>query len=384
MSESIHFDALLERRNTDSIKWNLYPPDVLPLWVADMDFRSPDCVINRLSDRIQHGIFGYGTPSEKLIGLIIGRLWEKYHWRITSEMIVFIPGVVTGLNLFCQAFRANSEKVVVQTPVYPPIFQAPANAGLSVVYSHLVQTSSGRYEMDLDDLESKFADGIKTFILCNPHNPVGRVFTKAELQRVADLCNQYGVTVCSDEIHGDLVFDGHTHIPLATLNPDIEQRTITYLAPSKTFNIAGLECAYAVIPNKELRTQYISARKGIVPYVNILGYTAAEAAYEGGQEWLVALLDYLASNRDFLQKFITANIPEIKVYPAEGTYLAWLDCRELGMDNPYKFFLDTCKVGLNAGIDFCEGGEGFVRLNFGCPLATLKEALERIHRGLRL
>jgi cystathionine beta-lyase len=238
--------------------------------------------------------------------------------------------------------------------------------------------------MDLDDLESKFADGIKTFILCNPHNPVGRVFTKAELQRVADLCNQYGVTVCSDEIHGDLVFDGHTHIPLATLNPDIEQRTITYLAPSKTFNIAGLECAYAVIPNKELRTQYISARKGIVPYVNILGYTAAEAAYEGGQEWLVALLDYLASNRDFLQKFITANIPEIKVYPAEGTYLAWLDCRELGMDNPYKFFLDTCKVGLNAGIDFCEGGEGFVRLNFGCPLATLKEALERIHRGLRL
>lgn len=383
MIKTNDFDSVIDRRNSDSIKWSLYAADVLPLWVADMDFKSPPCVIERLTRRIEHGVFGYGIPSEKLVNLIIDRLWEKYRWRITPEMIVFIPGVVTGLNLFCQAFRKLSDSVVVQTPVYPPIFQAPGNAGLSVVYSHLIRRQIGYYEIDFDDLEAKFASGIRTMIFCNPHNPVGRVFTRQELDRLAQLCIQYDVTVCSDEIHGDLIFDGHSHIPLASLNPEIAQQVITYLAPSKTFNIAGLECAYAVIPNAELRNQLTLTRKGIVPYVNILGYTAAEAAYEGGEPWLTELLGYLQDNRDYLQHFIQTHLPEIRVYPAEGTYLAWLDCRELKVDNPQHFFLEHAKVGLNNGIDFCEGGEGYVRLNFGCPLETLKEALERIQSSLR-
>ncbi len=382
MTTTMDFDRYIERRGTDSIKWNLYSEDVLPLWVADMDFVSPPAVLERLTDRINHGVFGYGTASKELVQLIIERLWNRYHWKVSPEAIVFIPGVVTGLNLFCQAFRAHSDRIVLQTPVYPPIHQAPGNAGATAVFSPLTLTSSGRYEINFDHLTEQFKSGAKTFLLCNPHNPVGRVFTRDELTRLAELCVQYDVIVCSDEIHGDLIFDDRTHIPIAALSPEIESRTVTYMAPSKTYNIAGLECAYAIIPNPELRQQLICARKGIVPYVNILGLSAAEAAYTGGDAWLADLLGYLKQNRDLLQQFFQENLPEIKVYPAEGTYLAWLDCRALNLPEPQKFFLENCKVGLNNGLDFCEGGEGFVRLNFGCPASTLQQALERIKAGL--
>ncbi len=382
MDKTFDFDQYVERRGTDSIKWSLYPDDVLPLWVADMDFVSPPSVIASLKDRINHGVFGYGTSSETILQLIIKRLWERYAWEVAPDSIVFLPGVVTGLNLFCQAFRSHSDRIVLQTPVYPPIHLAPGNAGAQAVYSPLIKTNSGRYEIDFDDLATHFSSGAKTFLLCNPHNPVGRVFTREELAKIADLCIQHDIVLCSDEIHGDLVFEGNTHIPIASLNADIASRTVTYMAPSKTFNIAGLECAFAIIPNADLRQQLIAARKGIVPHVNILGLTAAEAAYTGGDPWLIELLAYLQKNRDYLQDYIQSNLPDIRVYPAEGTYLAWLDCHELNLTDPQKFFLENCKVGLNNGIDFCKGGEGFVRLNFGCPASTLHDALERIRVGL--
>ncbi len=382
MTNTFDFDRYIERRGTDSVKWSLYPADVLPLWVADMDFVSPPLVIEALKDRINHGVFGYGTSSETILQLVIKHLWDSFSWNVAPESIVFLPGVVTGLNLFCQAFRGHSDRIVLQTPVYPPIHLAPGNAGAQAVFSPLIKTDTGRYEIDFDDLAKQFKSGAKTFLLCNPHNPVGRVFTREELTRVADLCIQNDIILCSDEIHGDLIFENHTHIPIASLNSDIANRTITYMAPSKTFNIAGLECAFAIVPNPDLRQQLINARKGIVPYVNILGLTAAEAAYAGGGPWLAELLVYLQKNRDYLQDYIESNIPEIIVYPAEGTYLAWLDCHGLGLSDPQKFFLEKCKVGLNDGKDFCQGGEGFVRLNFGCPTGTLKEALDRIRIGL--
>ena len=389
------FDEVIDRRASESYKWREYPEDVLPLFVADMDFRSPEAVARALRAYIEAGVFGYprGLHTHDrarlhgLAGVVVDRLAQRYNWRIAVDDVVLIPGVVAGLNIACHSFAESSDlserSVLVQPPVYPPILAAPSNAGLKRVESTLLSENDGSYSIDWDSFRSGAARNTALFILCNPHNPVGRVFRRQELEQMAEICLSAKVAICADEIHSDLLFQGHEHIPIASLDPEIAQHAITLIAPSKTFNLAGLQCAFAIISNPELRRQFNSARKGLVPWVNAMGLVGAEAAYRDGQPWLDELLPYLQANRDFLEDFVKCELPGMKMTKPEGTYLAWLDCRELNLDNPYEFFLKNARVALNDGRTFGTGGTGFVRLNFGCPRSILKEALRRMKLSLQ-
>ncbi|MEA3340636.1 MAG: PatB family C-S lyase, partial [Chloroflexota bacterium] len=333
---------------------------------------------------VAHGIFGYGIPPDGLRELIQERLARLYGWRIETGDVFFIPGVVTGFNQVCQAVGAPGDEIVVETPVYYPMLDAPRNAGRTLKAAPLVEGPE-RYERDLKAFEQAITERTSLFLLCNPHNPVGRVFERTELERLAEICLRHDVVICSDEIHCDLVFQGYPHTPIASLSPEVAAQTITLFAPSKTYNVAGLSCSVGVVQNPELRAKLEAAGAGLIPHVNVLGYTAALAAYRDGQEWLDALLVYLEANRDYLLEYIAAHIPAIECQRPEGTYLAWLDCREAGIPgNPHEFFLERARVALNDGAVFGEGGEGFVRLNFGCPRATLTEALERMREALDL
>ena len=381
---SYTFDTLIERRQTDSIKWRHYDPDVLPMWVADMDFRSPEPVIQALRDRVEHGVFGYADESAELRQVLVERLADRYHWQVKPDDILLMPGVVNGFNQACHALGSPGDDVLVQTPVYGPILKGPDYAGLNRVESSLVRKENGWYGIDFEAFEKAITPETRLFILCNPHNPVGRVFTPEELSRMGEICLRHGVTLCSDEIHCDLVFNGHPHTPIATLSPELARQTITLMAPSKTYNIAGLDCSFAVIQDAELRQRFSQAGKGLVKGVNLLGMTAALAAYRGGQDWLDELLVYLQANRDFLVDFVKNNLPGITMSVPEGTYLAWLDCQALELDQtPSDFFMARARVAMNDGKWFGPGGEGFVRLNFGCPRSQLAEALERMARALK-
>ncbi|MCR4406738.1 MAG: PatB family C-S lyase [Anaerolineae bacterium] len=379
-----NFDQLIDRRHSDSEKWHYYGDDVLPLWVADMDFMSPEPVIHALRQRVEHGVFGYGMEPPELREVIVDRLRGLYGWQVSAEALIFLPGVVSGFNLACRAVASPGEGVLVQTPVYPPILKAPVNAGLIRDEMELTRQADGRYVVDYDVFEQTITDRTRIFILCNPHNPVGRVFRRDELERMAEICLRHHVVICSDEIHCDLVFQGSRHLPIAALAPEIAKRTITLMAPSKTYNIAGLNCAVAIVENDELRTRLLAVRAGLVGGVNIMGYTAALAAYRDGQPWLEEVLRYLEDNRDFLLRYVGEHLPGISMSKPEGTYLGWLDCRRAGIPgNPHEFFLREARVALNDGADFGQGGEGFVRLNFGCPRSTLVEALDRMKAALR-
>ena len=377
------FDRLIDRRETDSVKWRQYGDGVLPMWVADMDFRSPEPVIQALAERVAHGVFGYGIEPEELRALLVERLERLYGWRVTPEAIVFLPGVVIGFRLACRAVAAPGDGVLVQTPVYPPILQAWRDTGLSRREMELTREADGHYSIDLEAFERAIDARTRIFILCNPHNPVGRVFREDELTRMAEICLRHGVTICSDEIHGDLIYAGYRHRPIASLAPEIAEHTVTLMAPSKTFNIAGLHCAFAVVPNPALRERLCAAQAGLVGHPNILDYTAAMAAYRHGQDWLDAVLAYLKGNRDAVVEYVRTRLPGIGVGVPEGTYLAWLDCRAAGIPgSPQKFFLERARVAMNEGAEFGSGGEGFVRLNFGCPRSLLIEALERMEAAL--
>jgi len=377
------FDRIPERRGSDSEKWSRYPPDVLPMWVADMDFRSPEPVIQALRERVEHGIFGYGTEPRALREVLVERLWRLYRWRVAPEALVFVPGVVTGFNLACQALTQPGEGVLVQTPVYPPILDAPGHAQCTRDEMQLSQGPDGRYTVDMDLFARTITPRTRAFILCNPHNPVGRVFTQEELAAMAEECLRHRIVIISDEIHSDLVYRGARHTPIATLAPEVEAQTITLMAPSKTYNIPGLQCSVAVIPNPTLRKRFAEARDGLVPEPNILGYVAALAAYRDGDAWLEAVLQYLERNRDLVCEFVARELPGVRTAKPEGTYLAWLDCRGAGIPgNPHQFFLREAKVALNDGADFGRGGEGFVRLNFGCPRPLLLEGLGRLKAAL--
>jgi cysteine-S-conjugate beta-lyase len=377
-----NFDTCPVRQGTESEKWGKYPADVLPLWVADMDFISPEPVRQALLERVSQGIFGYGRDLPELRELIVARLAERCAWQIQHEDIVFMPGAVRGFNLACHALAAPGGGVLAQTPIYPPALAAPQNAGMNLQTTELRQGLDGVYAIDWDSFDAALTPETRLFILCNPHNPVGRVFRREELLRMAESCLRRGVTICSDEVHADLLYSGQVHTPIAALDPEIARNTITLMAPSKTFNIAGLDCSYAIIQNPELRQRYCQAARGLVSGVNILGWTAAIAAYREGQEWLTQALAYLEANRDFLYGFVQRELAGIKMTKPEGTYLAWLDCRETGLDDPYQFFLQNARVALNDGQTFGQGGRGFVRLNFACSRATLEEALGRVKMAL--
>jgi cystathionine beta-lyase len=377
------FDQTTNRRGSDSIKWRYYGQDVLPLWVADMDFESSEPVIQALHQRVEHGVFGYCMEPPELRSVFVERLRYLYDWQVSAESLVFLPGVVTGFNLATRAVTSAGDGVLVQTPVYYPILYAPGNAACTLDEMELTHVGDGRYEIDFDAFEAAITKRTRIFILCNPHNPVGRVFRPQELERMAEVCLSHDIVICSDEIHSDLVFEGRCHTPIASLDPSIARHTITLMAPSKTYNIAGLHASVAIIPDKELREQFQAAGAGLVPRLTTLAYTAALAAYRDSQPWLDQVLRYLQANRDFLCQYVDEHLAGITMSKPEGTYLAWLDCRQAGFpDNPHKFFLQEAKVALNDGATFGRGGEGFVRLNFGCPRSTLAEALERMRKSL--
>lgn len=384
---AIDFAQVIPRVNTDSIKWQKYGTEVLPLWVADMDFQSPPAVLAALQQRVAHGVFGYGGAQTQLSEEICARLTRLYHWSVTPEDILFLPGLVSGLNVVCRAIGQPGDEVLVQTPVYPPFLSAPGNQARQLKTIPLVATHSSantlHYELDLTAFAAAFSPQSALFLLCQPHNPVGRLFSRDELMQLAEQCLQHNTVICSDEIHCDLLLDGRQHIPMACLGPEIAQRCITLMAPSKTFNIAGLGCSFAVVQNPELRRQMQQAMAGILPEINLLGLTAALAAYQHGETWLQALLSYLAQNRDFVVEFVQQQLPGIKVTVPEATYLSWLDCRDVLADtaNPQQFLLQQAKVALNDGASFGPGGAGFVRLNFGCSHVILEQALQRIQQA---
>lgn len=384
------FDTLPERRDTDSFKWRTYASDVLPMWVADMDFKSPPTVMEALHGFVERGVFGYPRalhhePGEgrEMAELISARLAERYGWQVSCQEIVFFPGVVTGLILACHAIAAPDGAVLVQTPVYPPILQAPLNAGVQRHEMQLTRNADGAYRVDLDRFRAAMVGNTRLFILCNPHNPVGRVYARDELEGMAQVCLENGAIICSDEVHSDLLYRGQAHLPIAMLDPEIARRTITLMAPSKSFNLAGLQFSFAIIPDEQLRNSFRRVAQRMSPWVNAAGWVAAEAAYRFGQPWLDELLVYLEGNRDELVDFVARELPGFSLAAPQGTYLAWLDCRGAGLgETPAQFFLEKGRVALNEGKTFGAGGEGFVRLNFGCPRAMLMDALHRMRATL--
>lgn len=368
-----------DRTNSDSLKWGLYGDDVLPLWVADMDFTSPPEVIAALQERVAHGVFGYARESQELKEAITARMETLYHWHIAPDDIILLPGVVAGFNLVAQAVTQPGESILMQPPVYPPFFKAPKYAGARAVFNSIGKTEQGEYRVNLEDFSAAVEEDTRLFMLCNPHNPIGRVFSREELLGMADICLRRGVVICSDEIHSDLVYTGYQHIPIASLDPEIAASTVTLLAPSKTYNIAGLECSALICTNPELKKRLQHARRGLLGSVNLMGATAGVAAYRHGGAWLREVLNTLEANRDYLMGFLSAKIPQIKMTKPEATYLAWLDCGALGLaGSPAKYFLEHARVALNEGEEFGEPGKGFVRLNFGCSRETLQAALERM------
>ena len=383
------FDHIPDRRLTDSMKWSKYEPDVLPLWVADMDYPVAVPILQALRNRIEHGIHGYPdthsqlNPYPELRQVLVDRMQRLYNWQVAPDELVFLPGVIVGLNLTCHALAEEGGNVLVLTPVYPPFLLTAANAGMQRKDALLCRDSDGHYEIDWEAFEAGLITQTRVFILCNPHNPVGRVFRKDELERMAEICLRKGVVICSDEIHCDLLFKGQRHIPIASLDHEIARNTVTLMAATKTFNIAGLQCSFAIIQNQELRKKVELSTKGLVMWVNLIGLNAALAAYRDGQEWLDQVLVYMEDNRNFLFNYVQEHLPQVQMAMPEGTYLAWLDCRNAGIQgNPHEFFLKEARVAFNDGVTFGKGGEGFVRLNFGCSREVLTQALERIRSAL--
>jgi cystathionine beta-lyase len=376
------FDQIIERRGTDSVKWGIDPTDVIPMWVADMDFRSADPIIEALRERAGHGVFGYSRPSRALAATIQERLKRLYDWAVEEPEIVFLPGIVTGLNVAFQAFANPGDAILAQPPVYFHFLRDPVRHGRMLQDPPLEQVGD-TYEIDFERFERAITKETRVFVLCNPHNPVGRVFTRSELERLAEICLRHDLIMCSDEIHCDLVYPPHHHIPFATISPEVEDRTVTLMSPSKTYNIAGLECGYAVIKNHELRRRWRDASFGIVPGVNIMGHVAALSGLRDSQDWLDQVLAYLQANRDLLNSYLREKMPAIRMCKVEATYLAWLDCRRTGIiKNPSEFFLQKARVALSNGEDFGQGGYGFVRLNFACPEKRLVQALEMMRFAL--
>jgi cysteine-S-conjugate beta-lyase len=377
------FDTVVQRRGTDSNKWHKYGPDVLPLWVADMDFVSPPPVIAALRERVEHGVFGYlreGAP--ELVDVFTERCRKRYGWEVPADAVVLMPGVNPANNVAARTVCEPGDGIVIQAPTYPPLQRVPVNAGLPVQYCAVVPGGT-RWEVDFEAFERAITPTTKAFLLCNPHNPVGRVYTRAELERFAEICLRHGLAIIADEIHCDLVYAGHEHVPMASLAPEVAARTITMMAPSKTFNQAGLKASIGIVSDAALRERFQNARKDMVQATaNVLGYTAMVAAYRDGGPWHEALLRYLEANRDFLAEYVARTLPGITMLKPEGTYLAWLDCRQTGIADPFTYFLERARVAFSDGKTFGPAGDGFVRLNFGTPRALLAEALERMSRAL--
>jgi len=383
------FDAILDRRGTGSVKWDvpslkLGAPEAIPLWVADMDFAAPPAVCEALARRVAHGAFGYPSDPPAVREAVVAWLKARFNWNVRPDHLSYAPGVVPALYACVRAFTEPGEGVIIQTPVYPPFFSAIEASGRWLVRNPL-RFEASRWTMDFDDLSRRIDDRVRLLILCSPHNPVGRVWSENELRRLAEICLERNLVIVADEIHGDLVFRGHRHVPLATLSPEIAARTITLLAPSKTFNIAGLSASVAVASDRSLRERF---RKEFADsgweLPNIFGLVAMEAAYRRGGPWLEALLEYLEAGADLLVRGFEERLEPLRFYKPEGTYLGLVDGRGLGLSSPdwNKFLLRKAGVYLNDGAMFGTETEGFARLNFACPHSVLRDALGRLEKAL--
>ncbi len=391
------FDTIYDRRNTDCAKWDYIKQifgsdDILPMWVADMDFPVAQPIVEALKNRAEHPFYGYTQPGQSLIESVVERMKRKFNWEIKPEWVVFTPGVIPALNAAVRMLTRPGDEFILQQPVYFPFFSTVTNAGCQIINNPL-KLINGRYEMDFENLESKFLpkrgmhaepSRAKGMILCNPHNPVGRVWRREDLIRSGEIVIKNGGIVISDEIHCEILFRGNRHTPFASISEEFAQNSIVCMAPSKTFNLAGMEASSIIIPNQKLREDFAKMRSGITPGPNVFAYVAMEAAYRYGDEWLEQVLDYLQANLDFLITYFENRIPRIKVIPPQGTYLVWLDCRGLNMDGEglKNFMREKARVGLDDGYLFGEGGCGFERINIACPRAILEEALNRIERAV--
>lgn len=383
-----NFDDTPNRRlATISNRWTWVPKDVLPMSIADMDFSAPPPILNALQRFVQHGDMGYQMPSKLLTETIAARMHKLYSWDVSPEMIVTIPGVNSGYNVAVRTFCESSRGYLIQTPVYNEFHETRQKTGIPQVESRLLRNTSAnriRYEVDFDSLEQNVR-GAKMFLLCNPHNPVGRIYARPELERMAEICLDNDVLIVSDEIHSELVLDGNKFHPIASLRPEIADHTITLISASKAFNVPGLFCAFAIIPNQELRLKYEEIVYKMGLHVTGPGLIAAQIAYSGKcDSWLRDLRKYLAANRDFLVDYIFKYMPSVRVTVPAATYLAWLDCAELNLaPSPYQFFLDQAYVALSDGARFGKESQQFVRLNFGTSRRILKQGLDRMRRALR-
>jgi len=391
------FDRFYSRENTNSAKWDFLEKmfgsqDVIPMWVADMDFPAAKPIVDALKKRATHEFYGYSHPSQKLIEAVVDRLWRKFKWKIQPEWIVFTPGVIPALSVAVRALTHPGDEVILQEPVYYPFFPVVKQAGCQIITNEL-KLAGEQYDMDFDDLESKFLpvvgmhdrpSRIKAIILCNPQNPIGRLWDRNELSKLGEIVLSHGATVISDEIHCELLYKGYKHTPFALISEEFEQNSIICMAPSKTFNLAGLEASSIIIPNKSLRDRFTEASSGMMPGPNLFGLEAMEAAYTYGDEWLEEVLEYLQGNLDIMLKYFEEKIRRIKVIKPQGTYLVWLDCRALGLDDMALrgFMRRNAKIGFDDGFLFGTGGSGFQRMNIACPRSLLQEALNRIETAV--
>jgi len=385
-----NFDEVIDRRDTNAVKLErckalFGTEDVLPLWVADMDFRTPDFIIDAIQKRLEHPILGYTMPSKSFYSASISWIKEHHDWNIQRDWFGFLPGIVPGLSFAVQSLTKPGDEIIVQPPVYYPFFHV-IEKNHRVLVQNQLKEDNGKFVMDFDDLEKKFTSKTKLFILCNPHNPGGRVWTIDELRRFTAICEKHQVTIVSDEIHADMVLPGKTkHTPLATVSAWSEQNTVTFMAPTKVFNMPGLISSAYIIPNAELRHRFVEFLEASeMNSGNMFAYTAAVAAYENGDEWRKQMLDYVQGNIDFVADFLKKNVPQIKPMIPEASFLVWLDCKDLGMetDELHKFFSLKAGLGLNKGTIFGPGGEYHLRLNVACSRSILEKAMKQLKEAV--
>ncbi len=384
MTDTLYnFDTCPDRSGYGSLKWDKYKGrDILPLWVADMDFQSAPEIIAAMQARLDHGIFGYTIPFDEPVEAVLNYLQRQHGYKAHASWLNFLPGLVPAINLCCHAFTGPDDSVMTATPVYPPFLSAPDYAKRELIKVPLCLNPDDAWTLDFEAMETAVKPNTKIFVLCSPHNPVGRVYTREELTQLADFCERHDLILISDEIHCDLVFDEHAkHIVTSTLGEQIAKRTVTLMAPSKTYNLPGLACAFSVIEDSKLRLQFQKTIRGIITEVNCFGYAGCAAAYNQGEPWRRQLIAYLRENYNLVYKFIKEEIPEITFRPMQSTYLAWFDVSRLELENPVTFFEDH-GVGLSDGTPF--DGIQHLRLNFGCPRSRLEEGLEKMVEALKL
>ena len=382
------FDEIIERRGTDSVKWdavhNIWGrTDLIPMWVADMDFRTAPFVTDAIKKRLEHGVLGYTFACEEWYNAITEWMKTRYHWQISRDMIVFTPGIVRGLAFAIQCFTEKGDKILVMPPVYHPFFLVTEHNEREVVYSAL-DLKEGQYHINFDRFRKDVQD-CKLFIMSNPHNPGGRVWTKDELIKIADICAESGTIVISDEIHADLTLKPYQHIAYPTVSEKAKENSLVFMSPSKAFNMPGIASSYCIIENKELRDRFLGYTSASeFNEGHIFSYLSVAAAYSHGTEWLDQMLEYIQGNIDFTEDYLKKNIPQIKMIRPQASYLIFLDCRGLGLSQKEldQLFVDEAHLALNSGTTFGKEGEGFMRLNVGCPRSTLKQALEQLKTAI--